>query len=122
MPQTLETTRPEAVFKAFSDTTRLRIMNLLRGRKELCVCDLIDVLELPQAKVSRHLAYLRRAGLVQARREGQWMHYRLSRPGGALHKRLLDSLSCCEIEEPRLRADREKLAMSAGRCADKCCD
>ncbi|MBM3818476.1 MAG: metalloregulator ArsR/SmtB family transcription factor [Acidimicrobiia bacterium] len=67
----------EAVFKALADTTRLRILALL-GNNEVCVCHMHDTLGLPQPTVSRHLAYLRRSGLVVARRDGVWMHYRVA--------------------------------------------
>lgn len=68
----------ESVFKALADTTRLRILALL-GSGEVCVCHLHDSMGIPQPTVSRHLAYLRRAGLVDARRDGVWMHYQMSR-------------------------------------------
>ena len=64
------------IFKALSDETRLSILALLQ-QGELCVCDLMAVLELPQSTVSRHLAYLKNAGLVEDRRQGRWMFYRL---------------------------------------------
>jgi ArsR family transcriptional regulator len=67
----------ENVFKALADKTRLRILALL-GKNEVCVCHIHDTLGLPQPTVSRHLAYLRRSGLVAARRDGVWMHYQLS--------------------------------------------
>src|SRR6187397_1050052 len=67
----------EDAFKALADRTRLRILALL-GNNEVCVCHIHDSLGLPQPTVSRHLAYLRRAGLVSARRDGVWMHYRVS--------------------------------------------
>jgi ArsR family transcriptional regulator len=67
----------EAVFKALADKTRLRILALL-GNNEVCVCHLHDSLALPQPTVSRHLAYLRRAGLVDVRRDGVWMHYQVA--------------------------------------------
>jgi ArsR family transcriptional regulator len=69
------------LFKALSDETRLRILSLLTA-DELCVCDLMEVLQLPQSTVSRHLAYLRNAGLVYDRRQGVWMYYRLTIPEG----------------------------------------
>jgi ArsR family transcriptional regulator len=69
--------RLEDAFKALADRTRLRILALL-GNNEVCVCHLHDSLGLPQPTVSRHLAYLRRTGLVSARRDGVWMHYRVS--------------------------------------------
>lgn len=68
----------ENLFKALADTTRLRILALL-GNNEVCVCHMHDSLGLPQPTVSRHLAYLRKSGLVAARRDGVWMHYQVSR-------------------------------------------
>jgi ArsR family transcriptional regulator len=65
-------------FKALSDETRLQMMALLLDREELCVCDFVGALDLTQSKASRHLRYLYNAGLVQDRRQGLWMHYRLS--------------------------------------------
>ncbi len=66
-------------FKALSDETRLQIITLLLEREELCVCDFVGALELTQSKASRHLRYLHHAGLVEDRRDGLWMHYRISR-------------------------------------------
>src|SRR5262245_41800186 len=79
------------LFKACADPVRLRLLNLLAGR-EVCVCHLHDALDLPQPTVSRHLAYLRRAGLVVGRKDGLWVHYRLSKPTDDLHRRLLACL------------------------------
>lgn len=81
-----------ALFKACADPVRLRLLNLLAGR-EVCVCHLHDALELPQPTVSRHLAYLRRAGLVVGRKEGLWVHYSLAKPSGELHRAVLKSLA-----------------------------
>src|SRR5277367_6699370 len=67
------------LFAALADPTRLRLLNLMNGR-EVCVCYFVEILKQPQPKISRHLAYLRRAGIVEARREGKWMHYRIERP------------------------------------------
>src|ERR1044072_6398982 len=67
----------EALFKALADATRLRILGLLLSG-EVCVCDIHESLKIPQSKASRHLAYLRRSGLVETRREGLWIHYRLA--------------------------------------------
>jgi ArsR family transcriptional regulator len=67
----------ESTYKALADATRLRILALL-VEGEVCVCDIHDTLRLPQPTASRHLAYLRRTGLVEARREGTWMHYRMA--------------------------------------------
>jgi len=69
----------DQLFRALADPTRLRLINLM-SEKEICVCYFIEVIGAPQPKISRHLAYLRRAGLVAARREGKWMHYRLTVP------------------------------------------
>ena len=66
-------------FQALGDTTRLRLLNLM-GDQEVCVCYLVEILGGPQPKISRHLAYLRNAGIVSARREGKWMHYRIVMP------------------------------------------
>lgn len=108
----------DMMFRAFSDRTRLRILHLLRGG-ELCVCDLVEVLGLPQPKVSRHLAYLRKAGLVQARKQGLWMHYRLAPRRTAFHAKLLECLRVCFKDIPELRSD----AARASRCGLKrgCC-
>lgn len=82
------------IFKALSDETRLRIVGLLL-EGELCVCDLVAVLNLPQSTVSRHLAYLKNSGLVNDRREGIWMHYQISSgdpSGRSLREALLNLL------------------------------
>jgi ArsR family transcriptional regulator, arsenate/arsenite/antimonite-responsive transcriptional repressor len=67
----------DVLFRALADPTRLRLLNLI-GDWEICVCYFVEILDMSQPKISRHLAYLRRAGIVTARREGKWMHYRLS--------------------------------------------
>src|SRR6187549_4212938 len=69
----------EMFFRALADSTRLRIINLI-GDQEVCVCFFVEILKTNQPKISRHLAYLRRAGVVSSRREGKWMHYRIVRP------------------------------------------
>ena len=76
------------LFKALSEATRLRILSLL-NRGELCVCEIEAALDLPQSTVSRHLALLRQADLVQGRRKGIWMHYRIAEPETDLHRALL---------------------------------
>ena len=108
----------DRMFRAFSDRTRLRILHLLKDG-ELCVCDLVAVLRVPQPKVSRHLAYLRRAGLVLARKDRLWAYYRLAPAGNAFHRKLLDCLECCFGDVPGLKADERKLR--AGACRDRCC-
>ena len=67
------------LFAALADPTRLRLLNLMDGR-EVCVCYFVEILKQGQPKISRHLAYLRRAGIVESRRDGKWMHYRIERP------------------------------------------
>lgn len=121
MPTIAPDSRADLIFRAFSDRTRLRLLNLLQHGKEICVCDLIAALDLPQAKVSRHLATLRKAGLVEARRDGQWMHYRLAKPDGALHRKMLECLRCCLVEVPELEADRARLGSQCGSSVGDCC-
>ena len=108
------------MFRAFSDRTRLRLLNLLRSG-ETCVCDLVDVLGVSQPKVSRHLAYLRRAGLVVARREGVWMHYRLAPAQGEFHQSLLNCLTCCFQSVPELKQDARRLGWTSSCCSTDCC-
>ena len=69
--------RPEGLFRALADETRLRILHLI-GEQEVCVCYFVEALDVGQPKISRHLAYLRKAGLVETRRDGKWIHYRLA--------------------------------------------
>ena len=95
------------MFRAFSDPTQLRILNLLRAG-ELCVCDLTTVMDVPQPTASRHLAYLRRAGLVRARRSGVWSYYALVPPRSAFHRKLLDCLESCFRDVPELERDAER--------------
>ena len=103
----------DRMFRAFADETRLRILSLLAREKELCVCDIQDVLGLPQPKISRHLAYLRDSGLVAVRRDGLWKHYSLSKPQGGFHKGLVGCLSGCFSEVGILRRDQETLRRRA---------
>src|ERR1700710_803726 len=105
--------RVDVMFRAFSDRTRLRLLNMLRTG-ETCVCDLVEVLAVPQPKVSRHLAYLRKAGLVLARKEGLWMHYRLTGATSDFHRSLLNCLSCCFKAVPELAQDIERLGRDKG--------
>lgn len=100
--------RADLLFKAFADGTRLRLLSLI-SRGELCVCDLTKVLGAPQSKVSQHLAALRTAGLVTARREGRWRHYALAKPGGRVHAKLLSCLGDCLAQAGDLKRDQEKL-------------
>jgi ArsR family transcriptional regulator len=97
------------MFRAFADETRFRILHLL-VKGELCVCDIMAVLHAPQPKISRHLSYLKRAGLVTARSEGSWRHYSLAKPKTDFQKRLIACVGGCMDEVPALRADEKKLA------------
>jgi ArsR family transcriptional regulator len=115
MKTAITTTRVDLMFRAFSDRTRLRILHLLRGG-ELCVCDLVGVLGVPQPKASRHLAYLRRAGLVVARKQGYWTYYQLAPARNAFHEKLLDCLASCFQGLPDLAKDTKRLAMRARNC------
>ena len=100
---------PDRLFRAFADETRLRILSLLAHRKELCVCDIMAILRRPQSLVSRHLAYLKGAGLAVGRRQGLWSYYSLARPEGRLHRRLIGCLRECIDGVPGMREDMRRL-------------
>lgn len=105
----------DLIFKAFADETRLRILNLLR-KGELCVCEIKDVLEITQSKASRHLTYLKNAGLVKHRREGLWMYYSLINPESGVHQTLINCVKNCLNEIDILKEDLKKLAQLKKRC------
>jgi ArsR family transcriptional regulator len=96
------------LFAALSDRTRLRLLNLMAGR-EVCVCYFVEVLGQSQPKISRHLAYLRKAGVVSARREGKWMHYRIERPQDSGAAAIVNSVVAALKHDRLMRADLEKL-------------
>lgn len=98
----------ERFFQALGDTTRLRLLNLM-GDQEMCVCYFVEVLGQPQPKISRHLAYLRSAGIVKARREGKWMHYRLVSPPHAGAAQILRQTVEWLKQEKPMQADRARL-------------
>lgn len=98
----------ELFFQALGDNTRLRLLNLM-GNQEICVCYLVEVLGQPQPKISRHLAYLRRAGIVSARREGKWMHYRIVMPSNVGAARVLQETLVWLKRERVMQLDRERL-------------
>ena len=85
---------------------------------ETCVCDLTAALEIPQPTASRHLAHLRRAGLVRARKDGLWAHYSLAPADGAVHESLLETLRVCRAEMPELAANEVRCRASRG---SRCC-
>ena len=106
------------VFKACADATRLRLLVLLSER-ELCVCELVDILQMPQGKISRHLAVLRRAGLVADRRDGTWIHYSLQSADMGLAGRLRQYLSAEARTSSVAVADLDRLRHLAD-CGEIC--
>jgi ArsR family transcriptional regulator, arsenate/arsenite/antimonite-responsive transcriptional repressor len=105
-PDTLD--ESVGLFKALADPVRLRLLNLMADG-EVCVCHLYETLNLPQSTVSRHLAYLRKRGLVIGRKEGLWVHYRLAKPTGELHRSLMGCLGACSKAVEALTQDRQRL-------------
>ena len=107
LPQNSGTTMAP-VLRALSERVRLRILNLI-GDTELCVCFFVEALQLPQPTISRHLSYLRREGLVTARRDGLWMHYRVISPHDINAAKVLHSaLEWC-AQQPDMKRDRQRL-------------
>src|SRR3954454_18655268 len=98
----------ELFFRALADSTRLRIINLI-GDQEVCVCFLVEILKTNQPKISRHLAYLRRAGIVDARREGQWMHYRIVEPPDEEAAKVLKETMGWLEADVEMQRDRDRL-------------
>ena len=110
--------RINVMFRAFSDPTRLRILHLIQGR-EMCVGDIVTVLRAPQPTVSRHLSYLRRAGLVTGRKDGLWVFYSLARAATGFHERLLGCLGTCFHDVPEIARDAKRagaIGKSGGCC------
>lgn len=99
----------ERFFQALGDNTRLRLLNLM-GDQEMCVCYFVEILEQSQPKISRHLAYLRRAGIVEARRDGKWMHYRIVMPPNIGASQVLRQTLSWLKEERNMQADRARLS------------
>ena len=98
----------ERFFQALGDSTRLRLLNLM-GEQEICVCYFVEILGGPQPKISRHLAYLRSAGIVAARREGKWMQYRIVMPPHIGAAQILKETLGWLKEEKAMQADRTRL-------------
>ncbi len=96
------------LFAALADRTRLRLLNLMNGR-EVCVCYFVEILKQSQPKVSRHLAYLRKAGIVTARREGKWMHYSIARPLDTGAAAILDATLGSFGADREMQSDRAQL-------------
>jgi ArsR family transcriptional regulator len=99
------------LFRALADPTRLRLLNLIADR-EICVCYFVEILRISQPKVSRHLAYLRRAGIVASRREGKWMHYRLVTPNDDAVASILHETLKLLKKKPEMRRDVSRLGVA----------
>ena len=105
-------------FRAFSDRIRLRLLHILLDG-EMCVCDLVTILKIPQPTASRHLAYLRKAGLVTTEKRGLWMYYTLSPAKTKFHQQLISCLKTCFEEVGEIRQDKtrqSKIKKSGGCC------
>ena len=105
----------EALFKALADDTRLRILGLLLTG-EVCVCDIHEALKISQPKASRHLAYLRRLGLVETRREGLWIHYRLGTPADPVVAGISDAVRHALTHIDTVTRDAVRLQRKTGCC------
>jgi ArsR family transcriptional regulator len=105
----------ETLFRALADETRLRILGLLLTG-EVCVCDIHESLKIPQPKASRHLAYLRRAGLVDTRRDGLWVHYRLGRLADPVLAAITDAVRHGLAHTDAVHRDAERLQKRTGCC------
>lgn len=103
------------LFKILGDPTRLRLAVLLAAQGETCVCELALALDEPDYKISRHLAVMRSARLVEARREGTWMYYRLSEPKNSFERHLNDFLKTSLADHPVIKSDRERISRSTCR-------
>jgi ArsR family transcriptional regulator len=111
----------DAIFRGFADPTRVRILSLLAAG-ELCVCDIVGILGLSQPTVSRHLAYLRRSGLVDVRYEAKFAHYRLATPSNAVHRNLIGCVRRCFLGIETLDDERREAAERvAQRARDRSC-
>lgn len=108
MARGVESASLAGLFAALADATRLRLLNLMAGR-EVCVCYFVEILRQGQPKISRHLAYLRRAGLVAARREGKWMHYRIVTPTDGASAAVLETVLASLGRDKRMQLDRARL-------------
>lgn len=111
---------PDPLFKGFADPTRIRILNVLAAG-ELCVCDIVAVLRLAQPNVSRHLAYLRRSGLVEAKPELKFTYYRLAQPRDAIHRNLIGCVQTCfggisSLDQERASADAKVAERKVNPC------
>ena len=99
----------ELFFRALADRTRLRLINLM-SQGEICVCFFVEVIKTNQPKISRHLAYLRRAGIVDARRDGKWMHYQITTPPDEHAAQVLREVQAWLRADPKMQKDYKRLA------------
>jgi ArsR family transcriptional regulator len=104
---------PELFFAALADRTRLRLLNLMR-EGEVCTCFFADTLQTNDPKISRHLAYLKRAGMVKGRRDGKWVHYSLVEPKDSAAREIFDATM-------KMLADDSSLAADVKRLSAVCC-
>jgi ArsR family transcriptional regulator len=109
MAGTPKTFSLDVLFRALADPTRLRLLNLIADR-EICVGYFVEILGVSQPKVSRHLAYLRKAGIVASRREGKWMHYRLAMPKDKVAHGILRETLKHLREDSKMRRDISSLS------------
>ena len=109
-------TEMETLFKALGDSTRLRILGLLLTG-EVCVCNIHESLEIPQPKASRHLAYLRKAGLVVTRRDGIWIHYRLGQVRDPALAAIAEAVRDAVTHTAAVRKDVRRLQGRTNQCA-----
>lgn len=110
-------------YKGLADETRLKILWLLMGEEELCVCDIMMVLGITQSKASRHLRYLYHLGLVSDRRQGLWMYYRLAAPGRSQRESQLQALAetlAASAEAQALKGKLQEWFLTKGRSLSKC--
>jgi ArsR family transcriptional regulator, arsenate/arsenite/antimonite-responsive transcriptional repressor len=105
----------ERLFRALADSTRLRILGLLLTG-EVCVCHIHETLKIPQPKASRHLAYLRRAGLVETRRDGLWIHYRLAQFPDPVVEAIAEAVRHSLTHVEQVRHDAGRLGKKTGCC------
>jgi ArsR family transcriptional regulator, arsenate/arsenite/antimonite-responsive transcriptional repressor len=113
MAKTRRSISLDLIFRALADRTRLRLLNLI-GNREICVCYFVEILGVSQPKISRHLAYLRRAGIVASRRDGKWMHYRLSMPNDEAAAGILQET----LKHLRLKPEMQR---DIARLGSACC-
>lgn len=98
----------EQLFRALADRTRLRLLNLM-GDNEVCVCFFVEILQISQPRISRHLAYMKKVGIVASRREGKWMHYRIVTPSDADAERILADVQQYLVNDKDMQRERKKL-------------